>query len=141
MPEQDRSTVKLQDRTASDSMPFLSTPEFYPASGWRCASRMISSCDVVKDQGVSRDQSLWAPYERRIEYCLVEPVQQSCKLQFSFPIAVTVVVANFVKAMCMLVMLVVYREHAALVTIGDAVASFLDEPDPGFKDAVYTLHA
>ena len=61
---------------------------------------------------------------------MIEQVEEVCKLQFSFPIAITVVVSNFVKAICMAITLFYYKRHAALITIGDAVASFLDQPDP-----------
>jgi hypothetical protein len=56
-------------------------------------------------------------------------VDEICRLQFSFPIALAVILSNFVRVVCMAVTLLGYKQHKALVTIGDAIASFLDEPD------------
>lgn len=126
----DTAPFVLHAIKANNAFPFQSQPEFYPSNGWRCPSRTIKTCDVDNEAEVPQDRSKWEPYERRIKYCLIEQVKESCKLQFSFSIAVTVVVSNFIKAVCMTLTLLLYRRHAALVTIGDAVASFLDNPDP-----------
>ena len=64
-----------------------------------------------------------------IEYCLSERVQERCQLQFSITIMVIVIIANFLKLLCMLYTV---RSHSVptLVTVGDAIASFLQDPDP-----------
>lgn len=114
----------------NDSFPFESSPDFYPSNGWRCPSHAIGDCNVDNGYEVSSNRSLWKPYESPVAYCMVEQVDTFCKLQFSFPIAIAVVVSNFVKAICIALTLFLYRKHTPLVTIGDAVASFLDHPDP-----------
>lgn len=111
------------------SLPFKSSPDVYPSNDWRCRSH-TSNCDVNNPFEVPQNRSLWAPYESVVDYCIVEQVEEVCKLQFSFPIAIVVIVANFTKAVCMLLTLLKYRSHEALATIGDAVASFLDHADP-----------
>jgi hypothetical protein len=112
------------------SFPFLSSPGLYPSNGWQCASHQIKRCDVDNNLEVPRDRSKWEPYESPIKYCVVEQVEERCKLQFSFPIAILVIASNLIKAICMALMLLAYRNHVALVTLGDAVAHFLDQPDP-----------
>ena len=64
-----------------------------------------------------------------IAYCLSETVPEDCKLQFSLPIMIVVIFCNLVKGLCML-LTVLKQKHTPLVTFGDAVASFLDTPDP-----------
>lgn len=124
---------KLVKGTANFTFPWQSFPDFYPSNGWRCPSRTVGSCNVENRFEVPQDRSKWEPYESAVKYCLVERVQESCSLRFSFPIAIAVIVANFVKAICMALTLFVYRKHAAVVTVGDAIANFLDHPENATK--------
>jgi len=64
-----------------------------------------------------------------IQYCLSQPVQEHCKLQFSLAIMVVVVLCNLVKAVCM-GFIVWRKDPEPLVTLGDTVSSFLNRPDP-----------
>jgi hypothetical protein len=63
-----------------------------------------------------------------VDYCLSQPTEESCKLQFSLPIAIVIISFNFSKAVIMLILVFGLRE-ARVQTIGDAVASFLIQPD------------
>jgi len=58
-----------------------------------------------------------------IQYCLSQPVQEHCKLQFSLAIMVVVVLCNLVKAVCM-GFIVWRKDPEPLVTLGDALSSF-----------------
>ncbi|KAL8916213.1 MAG: hypothetical protein Q9208_008642 [Pyrenodesmia sp. 3 TL-2023] len=63
-----------------------------------------------------------------VDYCLSRRVEENCRLQFSLTLLILVIVCNFIKAACMISM--VYRQDAQpLVTLGDAIASFLNDPD------------
>ena len=64
-----------------------------------------------------------------IEYCLSEKVDEHCELQFSVPIIVIVIIANLIKLLCMLYTVRTHR-MPTIVTVGDAIASFLQNPDP-----------
>lgn len=110
-------------------LPVRSSPKTFPSTAWRCASHR-DDCNVENEFEVPRDRSKWAPWGKPIKYCLVEQVEETCRLQFNLPIALSVIISNLIKAVCMALTLVLYKNHAALVTIGDAVASFLDHPDP-----------
>lgn len=114
----------------NSSFPFESSPDVYPSNGWRCRSRAVGSCNIDDTWEVPKNRSDWKPYDSTVSYCMVEQVDTFCKLQFSFPIAISVVVSNFIKAVCIAITLFFYRTHVPLVTIGDAVASFLERPDP-----------
>jgi len=62
------------------------------------------------------------------EYCLSKKTEPNCKLQFSVHILVAVLVCNFIKSALML-WTFWYRREETLVTFGDAIASWLDNPD------------
>ncbi|KAG0635401.1 hypothetical protein HOY80DRAFT_1093571 [Tuber brumale] len=57
------------------------------------------------------------------------PKPEKCKVQFSLGIMIAVICCNFVKA-CSMIMAVVKSREPTLVTLGDAVDSFLRIPDP-----------
>lgn len=61
-------------------------------------------------------------------YCLSQPVNERCVLQFSLTILLIVIGCNVVKLAC-LVGTIWTLNHTTLVTLGDAVVSFLEEPD------------
>ena len=71
--------------------------------------------------GTSRGPSL-------IDYCLSKCVREHCKLQFSLTIMVVIIVCNMIKTACMTIILW-KQDPEPLVTLGDAIASFLDRPD------------
>ncbi|KAL9045807.1 MAG: hypothetical protein Q9214_001214 [Letrouitia sp. 1 TL-2023] len=64
----------------------------------------------------------------QVDYCLSQPAEEMCQLQFSLSIMIIVIVCNFIKLVCMSVMQHQHRSPS-LVTLGDALSSFLDDPD------------
>ena len=64
-----------------------------------------------------------------IEYCYSQRTTEHCQLQFSIKIMVVVIIANFLKLLCMSYT-VWSHKIPTLVTVGDAISSFLQEPDP-----------
>ncbi|KAI4193318.1 MAG: hypothetical protein LQ350_008378 [Teloschistes chrysophthalmus] len=71
--------------------------------------------------------------EYPVQYCLSEPVQERCAMQLSVIIMIVVILCNAVKVLCMFLTLW-HQRSAPLVTIGDAIQSFLQEPDLTTKD-------
>ena len=63
-----------------------------------------------------------------IDYCLSQPVAEHCKLQFSVTIMIVVIICNMIKTVCMTT-ISWKQDTEPLVTLGDAIASFLDRPD------------
>ena len=63
-----------------------------------------------------------------IDYCLSQPVAEHCKLQFSVTIMIVVIICNMIKTVCMTT-ISWKQDPEPLVTLGDAIASFLDRPD------------
>ena len=64
--------------------------------------------------------------------CKSEITDEKCKVQFSLGIMIIVICCNFVKACCMITAVVRSREPT-LVTLGDAIDSFLRVPDSTTK--------
>jgi hypothetical protein len=118
-----------QWQDANVTFPYLSKPNTFPANGWQCPSHRNATCDVDDENEVPRERIDWRPYKQPVLYCMVEQVPEICKLQFSFLIAGIVVVSNFIKTCVIAWIMIRYKKHKALVTLGDAIASFLEHPD------------
>ncbi|OAL04396.1 hypothetical protein IQ06DRAFT_267583 [Phaeosphaeriaceae sp. SRC1lsM3a] len=114
---------------ADAKFPYLSKASDYPSNGWRCPSHRNATCNVNDEREVPSDRSKWEPYESPVRYCMIEQVQEICKLQFSFLIAIIVIFSNLVKTGVIGWVLCRYQSHHALVTLGDAIANFLEYPD------------
>ncbi|KAL2067586.1 hypothetical protein VTL71DRAFT_2011 [Oculimacula yallundae] len=67
--------------------------------------------------------------DREVLYCLSQKVEDQCRLQFAVPIMIAVLCCNFVKLLCMVVTIWMCQEPT-FVTLGDALCSFLENPDP-----------
>ena len=61
--------------------------------------------------------------------CKSEITNEKCKVQFSLGIMIAVICCNLVKA-CAMIMTIVRSRETTLVTLGDAIDSFLRIPDP-----------
>ena len=75
------------------------------------------------------DPDNWAlrgPDEPMVSYCMATEAAQHCKVQLSVPLMIAIIFCNIVKMICMWV--IVCNDAHALVTVGDAIASFLDFP-------------
>lgn len=68
-----------------------------------------------------------------IDYCLSQTTAEKCALQFSLPIMLIVIICNLIKITCM-ILIMLMKGPQPLVTVGDAIASFLVEPDPATKN-------
>ena len=112
------------------------------ASGY-CSLPFLSNCDP---SGVTASDQNWSMIwpeavgsgvdggqdDRNgtlsIQYCLSKRVEEHCKLQFSLAIMIAVIICNLIKTICMSI-IAWKQDPEPLVTLGDAIASFLDRPD------------
>ncbi|MCJ1281575.1 hypothetical protein MMC26_000895 [Xylographa opegraphella] len=96
---------------------------------WVCTSSAAypaSRCDV----GTSKpDPSNWKFVGHPIAYCLSQQAEEICRFEFSMQLLLAVILCNLITAICMAVTILQQKEPT-LVTIGDAISSFLDAPDP-----------
>ncbi|PVH88350.1 hypothetical protein DL98DRAFT_648494 [Cadophora sp. DSE1049] len=67
------------------------------------------------------------------EYCLAEPFPEDCKLEFSVALLAVVIVANAIKVAAMIALFFQVGKPS-LITIGDAIASFLERHDIHTRD-------
>ena len=107
------------------------------------SSRNPKSCDAVVDEIRNSAQnwtissmtehspSAFGFYYMRgpIQYCLRERKESECRVLWSVPIASLVTALNFIKAILIFHVALRIREQP-LMTMGDAVVSFLKQPDP-----------
>ena len=63
-----------------------------------------------------------------VQCCLSQRVEDHCKLHFSLVILVVVMICNLIKTICM-GWIAWKQDPEPLVTLGDAIVSFLDRPD------------
>lgn len=64
-----------------------------------------------------------------VKTCLSEKIEESCQLFVNIPICVIVIICNIIKLVCMFLATQEDR-YEVLITIGDAITSFLQRPDP-----------
>lgn len=94
-------------------------------------------CTLSKAQAGA---SNWTVFDYPISHCLVQEVEEACQLRFSLAIMIIVILANATKASLMLATWW-NLQSPTLVTLGDAVASFLDTPDSTTAGACLTTNA
>lgn len=107
-------------------------PDLYP---WICSNAGCDDPCQFHLPEVLADASHWKPRlqtnqaEVEVEYCLSQQTPEHCKLQFSVQIVIVVIFINTLKMILMLYVVFGLNE-APMMTIGDAIASFLNEEDP-----------
>lgn len=97
---------------------FKTAPETWTVGG-SCTS------DLCGDAGRMEIMQMTGP----IEYCLSERAEQDCKVQWNLSIAALVTILNLLKA-ALIFYTAFFTKEQPLMTMGDAVASFLEEEDP-----------
>ncbi|KAL2829045.1 hypothetical protein BJY01DRAFT_255181 [Aspergillus pseudoustus] len=111
--------------------------DLHPPAGdpyaWLCPPDPDAACSTYISGLYSKaEQNDWVVYgvdrNYTVKSCLSAPLPEHCKLQYSFPLTITVIVANIIKA-SVLCYMAVTTEESPLLTTGDAVASFLQQPD------------
>ena len=98
---------------------------------YRQNSSICNPSDLVSglERGLPWRVTLKTGEEVEISRCKSELRARQCNVQFSLGIMIVVICCNLVKACCM-VMTVVRSREPTLVTLGDAIDSFLRIPDP-----------
>ena len=101
-----------------------------PPFGWIC-NQLGRECNrpcQFRLGSLRGNLTAWQPFHKEILYCLSVKVEENCRLQYSTHLATVVVILNAVKAMIMLYLVFGIKE-LPLMTVGDAVSSFLQRPD------------
>ncbi|KAF2175728.1 hypothetical protein K469DRAFT_743214 [Zopfia rhizophila CBS 207.26] len=82
---------------------------------------------------IKKNPQAWTVNTYPVEYCLSERAPPVCKLQFSATIAILITILNSVKAVIMFYTAFGVKE-SPLMTMGDAVASFMENGDPATRN-------
>lgn len=99
------------------------------ATDWICLGAPQTESDGCDVKKVEREADNWTVVSKRIDHCLARVTPAHCKLQFSQAILIVVIVMNFAKAVVMGYTFWAHKS-STLVTIGDAVSSFMCSRDP-----------
>jgi len=96
---------------------------------WICGwtSEYCSTCRSQLPKVRSQPND-WSFEGKRVKYCLSQPAEQMCRLNFDVRIAAVILAVNFVKAVT-LVFIALRPPKVPLFVLGDAVQSFLVSPD------------
>lgn len=120
------AVLKVEDITFSDHQSRGCTPDPY---AWICPT---SGCNNLCSGQVSQmldNAASWSPLGNGDTlYCLSQRTPEHCKFVFSLPIVGIVITFNLVKAVLMS-WLAFGMKDKPLMTMGDAVLSFLNTPD------------
>jgi hypothetical protein len=108
-----------------------------PQNSWVCGTNSgpnmtletISIDNFDCNIPVALGNDTWLMANQQVNYCLSQPVEDQCRLQFAVPIMVVVLCCNCVKLLAMTITLWKCREPT-FVTLGDALNSLLRRPDP-----------
>ena len=99
---------------------------FYGSMSWACLS---DSCVYdTKQLEEDADHLSWRGSTCFVSYCLAQTVAPHCEVQYSAMILIVVTICNLLNTFC--ISRLIWRSQIQpLVTVGDAIASFLDSPD------------
>lgn len=111
--------------TLNDSLSELNDLPLSHGSSFLSQITMQQSNSVcASEQRPEYDQR--QPYP--IDHCLSQRVKEHCRLMYSWQICIVVIACNVVKILC--ISLIIWQKRTGvLLTVGDAIASFLDSPD------------
>jgi hypothetical protein len=106
------------------------------AGQWSPTSWMCETADVIAGRTCTSgknpkppDPWLVTPGDFEVDHCLSKTTLEQCSLQYSFTILLVVIGCDIAKILAMSATLFMVSERP-LATLGDAIASFLETPDP-----------
>ncbi|KXX81510.1 hypothetical protein MMYC01_202482 [Madurella mycetomatis] len=114
--------------------------DIFQAYGWMCNGLKFghpqTSCpDEIP--GLRDDLEHWTPFGYPVKECYSLPTAERCKLLFSPTLCWLVTILNLLKALLMLVAALRF-DTEPLLTVGDAVASFMRFPDESTRGLCLT---
>jgi hypothetical protein len=89
-----------------------------------------ASCPTADELMVDYDYRGLPPIS--VDHCLSQKTPEECYLFYQLPIALAIIICNLIKVICIWLLLRIDRRDLFL-TVGDAISSFLQRPDPTTK--------
>ena len=108
--------------------PSVIDPHDVPSYDWQCPWPGDEYCSVTNVINSVKSGKSWEPFGDPVQYCWSERLHEECTLTFNAPIGVAVIACNLIKACCMCLTLLLVKD-STLMTLGDAIESFMDCPD------------
>lgn len=102
------------------------------------------TCDVQKVLDNASKYNNWTVASQTqdhtyvVDHCLSQIVEEVCEVQFALSLMIIVIVCNAVKLISMVLAIRSFPKPP-LVVLGDAIASFLDRPDPATAGICLTI--
>lgn len=98
---------------------------------WMCNSNAVMDGGACTAGGSLQAPDTWqvTPRGYEVDHCYSHPVKEQCTLQYSFTILLIVIGCDVLKLAAMISTLIWVSENP-LATVGDAIASFMEKPDP-----------
>lgn len=103
---------------------------------WLCKSVNTNDCSTFCISMIPQllSNETWAPFDKEVDYCLVNRAEEQCTLNFSLHIMIIVIIMNACKVVILCVVGIFFISDP-LLTLGDAVGSFLTVPDVSIPPA------
>ena len=147
---QTKGNVLLVIDNSTSSKDILDSQEWNEPCGFPYSNRWVCDCyGYNRDRPCELDPKLkdlqshpewWAPFRSHVSYCLSEIAPQECKIQSSIHLAIVVIILNFIKAAVMYI-LATNTGEMPFLTVGDAVASYIDQPDMTTRDMCFATRS
>jgi hypothetical protein len=120
--------------TESDGNHPGSTGQISNPYKWMCAQ--LNSTDQVYCPGqidtFTKKTTSWQPFGFEVQYCLSDPRQAHCRVQADLSAALIAGILSLAKVVMIAIVVFAVKDNPMLTT-GDAVSSFLEEPDTKTK--------
>ncbi|MCJ1434859.1 hypothetical protein MMC27_004229 [Xylographa pallens] len=137
------NVLLVTNGTHLESGSILAAYQYYAASGnldvdvedilninWICNGLQVCSIPSQLSQASTWNFTVAVDIETtRVSYCLAQPVLPQCTVEILPQVLVIVIVCNILQAICF-VTLLTKRDFTPLIVLGDALASFMTDPDP-----------
>ena len=126
---------RISDVSGLVTYPLTSTPYAYPSSFWQCLGLESSDDRAYCNQTTMQQftpqgvpHAKWAPFGNDVQHCWAEKAEEKCSLVVELGTSVAVLVCNLI-IICNICFTFYWMRTKTLITIGDAVESFLNSPD------------
>ena len=104
-----------------------------PYPQWSWPDNPGGPCEGGKLDHDKANADHWSPFNETVNYCLSEPAVHECRLYANFLLILVVVCTNIIQIIA-LVVVILRSKSRPLLTIGDALSSFLEDPDGSTRD-------
>lgn len=108
---------------------YLNTTSWVASAG---KINVSTECTPLKNLNLANDFDPDPLREIKVDHCLSIRTSEECRLFYHLPIALAMIICNLIKIVCIWLLLRIDR-HDLILTMGDAISSFLQRPDPTTK--------